>query len=286
MLHHVSRRRLAAGVTGLALAGAALPLAAAEDALAVLERRHSGTLGVFALDTGSGRSLAYRGEERVLMCSTFKALLAAAVLARVDAGQDRLDHRIAYGRSDLLSYAPVARAHVGEGALSVEALCAAAVEVSDNTAANLLLPTLGGPEGLTRFLRGIGDAVTRMDRNEPSLNVPSGELDTSTPRAMAHSLRAILLGEALSAASRERLEGWMVASTTGGARLRRGFPAGWRAGDKTGTGATQANDVAIARPPGRAPLIVTAFFAATDSLGAARDAVLRDVGAIVAAWAG
>lgn len=279
MPDRVTRR----GIVALAM-GVTASSAAAQTALAALEQRHGARLGIFALDTGSGRSLANRADERVLMLSTFKALLAAAVLARVDAGQERLDRRIPFGEADLLSYAPVARAHLREGALSVEALCAATVELSDNTAANLLLPTLGGPAGLTRFLRGIGDAVTRLDRNEPGLNTPSGEMDTTTPAAMAQSLRAVLAGEALSAASRARLEGWMVASPTGRARLRAGFPDGWRVGDKTGTAGSQAHDVAIARPPGRAPLIVAAYCDAPRLDGPGRDNVLHEVASIIAGW--
>lgn len=280
MRHSTTRRLLAAGLTGLA----ASPALAAEAPLAALERREGGRLYVFALDTGTGRSLAHRADARVLMCSTFKALLAAAVLARVDAGEERLDRRVAIRPEDLLDYAPVAREHAAAGGASVEVLAEGMVGLSDNTAANLLLPSVGGPAGLTRWLRGIGDPLTRLDRNEPALNRTSGEMDTSTARRMAETLRAILLGEVLSAASRERLEGWMAASPTGRARIRAGLPEGWRVADKTGTGESWANVVALVRPSGRAPVVVASFYDLANVPSAKRDEVHREVGRIVASW--
>jgi beta-lactamase class A len=283
----MTRRGLAFGLPAAAVLGLARPAAAAgREALAELERRHGGRLGVFAVDTGSGRTLAHRADERFLMCSTFKTLAVAAVLARVDAGRETLARRVSYGQADLLGYAPVARAHLAEGGLPVETLCQAAIEASDNTAANLLLASLGGPAAVTRYARSIGDAVTRLDRREPAANQPAGPLDTTSPRAMAGDLRALLLGAALKPASRERLETWLAASTTGLNRLRAGLPAGWRVGDKTGTGDTQANDVAIVRPPGRPPLIAAAYYDAPATDGPAREAALRAVGAVVADWAG
>ncbi|MFN8095793.1 MAG: class A beta-lactamase [Vicinamibacteria bacterium] len=253
--------------------------------LAALEKRIGGRLGVVALDTGSGRRLEYRADERFAMCSTFKLLLAAAVLKRVDAGRESLDRRIAYGATDLLEYAPVTRERVADGGMSVAALCRASVEVSDNTAANLLLGTLGGPEGLTRFARSLGDEATRLDRLEPMLNAnePGDPRDTTTPTAMAETVRKLLLGDTLSAASRARLESWLVASPTGARRLRAGFPADWRAGDKTGTGANGAtNDLAIAWPPGRAPIVVAAYLGESKAPLAEREAALAEVGRLVA----
>jgi beta-lactamase class A len=279
----ISRRDVALGLSAAILAG---PAAATEnDALAELERRSGGRLGVFALDTGSGASIGHRADERFLMCSTFKALMVADVLKRVDAGRERLDRRVAYGENDVLGWSPVTRAHVKEGALPVEALCAAAVEQSDNGAANLLLRSIGGPAEVTRFARGLGDKVTRLDRWELELNNPSGDLDTTSPRAMAGSLRAVLLGRVLSPASKARLQDWMVASTPGLKRLRAGMPSGWRVGDKSGTGDAQTNDNAIAIPPGRAPLIVSAYYAAPQGGSPAAETTLKQVGAIVAEWA-
>jgi len=288
----LTRREVLAG-GALLLAPRGLSAWAAEPApdgfaerVREIETRVGGRLGVAALDTGTSRRLTHRAEERFPLCSSFKWLLAAQVLARVDAGEESLDRVVRYGPDDLLEYAPVAREHVDSGGLTVAELCDAAVRRSDNTAANLLLATVGGPEGLTTFLREIGDPATRLDRTEPSLNqVGAGdERDTTTPEAMVADLRTLLLGDALSPPSRELLVDWMVASTTGKARLRAGLPSGWRVGDKTGTcGHGVANDVAIAWPPGvRAPILVAAYLAEADASYEDCNAALADVGRAVA----
>jgi len=275
------------------LLGALLPASLVQAAsardpaarLAALEKQHGGRLGVAILDTGSGRRVAHRGDERVLMCSTFKVLAVAAVLARVDRGDEQLSRRIVFGRDVLLSYAPVTRLHTGAPGMRLEELCAAALTVSDNTAANLLLAALGGPQAVTAFVRGLGDRVTRLDRTEPELNVtrPGDLRDTTTPDAAVDMLRQLLLGEALSPTSRARLLGWMRGCLTGTDKLRAGLPDGWSAGDKTGSGAQgESNDVAILFPPSRPPLLVTAYYAAPAADAQQRSAVLAEVGRIAA----
>jgi beta-lactamase class A len=257
----------------------------ANERLAELERRHGGRLGVAILDTGNGHRATHRGDERFLMCSTFKLLAVAAVLARVDRGDEHLDRRIVFGREVLLSYAPVTSEHVGSPGMSIAELCAAAMTVSDNTAANLLLASMGGPGAVTRFARSLGDTVTRLDRIEPDLNIASpGDIrDTTTPNAALATLQNLLLGNALAAASRAQLIEWLRGCTTGAEKLRAGLPPGWTIGDKTGSGAqNETNDVGILYPPQRQPLLVTAYYAGSAADSATRNAVLADVGRIAA----
>jgi beta-lactamase class A len=238
----------------------AQPDASAE--LARIETAVGGRVGVFALDTATGRTLAHRADERFAMCSTFKWVLAAAAFARIDRGDGTLDERIPFSTADLFEQgSAVTSQHVAEGAMTVEALARAAVTVSDNTAANLLLARVGGPAGLTAFIRQVGDPVTRLDRNEPTLNSndPGDERDTTSPRAMVGLMKAVLVGSALKAASRERLVALLQACETGKKRLRAGFPTDWVIGDKTGTGNFAFNDLAIAIPPGRAPILISAY---------------------------
>jgi len=267
---------------------AAAPATLPEDGngpFAEIEQRVGGRLGVAALDTASGRRIGHRSAERFPLCSTFKFLAVAAALQRVDHHQESLDRRVPYGPGELLDYAPVTRQHLPEGAMSLSALCAAAMEYSDNTAANLLLQALGGPGAVTRYAASLGDSVTRLDRTEPSLNeaLPGDPRDTTSPAAMLISMQAILLGGSLSSGSREQLEAWLVANTTGAARLRAGLPASWRVGDKTGTGKRGAtNDIAILWPPGRAPILVAAYLADCSAPADARNAALADVGRIIA----
>ncbi|WP_449428287.1 class A beta-lactamase [Rhodanobacter umsongensis] len=253
--------------------------------MAALERKHGGRLGVSILDTGSGRRVGHRADERFLMCSTFKLLAVAAVLARVDRGAERLDRRIVFGRESVLAWAPVTSHRTGAPGMSVAELCQAAITVSDNTAANLLLASLGGPAAVTAYARGLGDPLTRLDRIEPELNTgsPGDVRDTTTPNAMLADLRALLLGNALSASSRQQLAEWLRATRTGTGKLRAGVPGDWRVGDKTGSGAQgESNDIAIIWPPQRKPLLVTAYYAASSADAAGRDAVLAAVGRIAA----
>lgn len=251
-----------------------------------LEARHGGRLGIFVVDTGSGRTLAYRAEERFLLCSSFKAILAASVLARVDAGHEELARLVSYGRADLLPASPVTSAHVQAGALSVGALCAAILQHSDNAAANLLYARTGGPQRLTAYARGLGDTVTRFDRTEPDVGIPSGTLDTTTPRAIVGTVRTILLGDVLSRRSRMQLEQWMIANAVGRNRLRAALPASWTIADRTGTSDRACNDYALARPPGRPPLVMAAYYDAPGQEMAQQEAVLREAGAAILAWSG
>lgn len=252
-----------------------------------IEADSGGRLGVHILDTGTGASVGHRADERFPMCSTFKVLAAARVLHRVDAGLEQLERRIPYGRDVLVAHSPVTERHVGAG-LTLAQLCEATITTSDNAAANLILQSYGGPAALTAYLRTLGDVHTRLDRTEPGLNeaTPGDPRDTTTPAAMVASLERLLLGPALSTASRERLTQWMVANTTGDTRLRAGLPAGWRVGDKTGAGALGTNnDVAIFWPPGRAPWLVAAYLTQTRLTKARSDAVLADVARLAAEWA-
>lgn len=292
---HFSRRTLLAGVASASITCLQPAVAfAAEDkdddteALRAIERSIGGRLGVFALDTGSGRSLGYRADERFAMCSTFKLLLAAAVLHRVDRREAALDQRLSVKPADLVNHSPVAQARLEQGFITVAEACEATVTVSDNAAANLLLPLVGGPQGLTGWLRKhAGDKLTRLDRTEPALNsnLTGDPRDTTTPRAMAQTTHRLFAADSpLAASSREQLHHWIEVAGTGLRRIRAGLPADWRAGDKTGTGANGAvNDVAVAWPPGRAPLVLAVYQSGSSrpmaDLEAAHAAVARRVAA-------
>ncbi len=230
--------------------------------IADIEAKVGGRVGVFAVDTGSGKVLAHRPDERFAMCSTFKWVLAATVLAQVERNLLSLSGRVLYGQADLLAYAPVTSKHATEGFMTVSDLTRASIVVSDNTAANLLLSKLGGPSVVTEFARSCGDAVTRLDRNEPTLNDnEAGDLrDTTSPRAMATLMSNVLCGNRLSSTSRDLLLQWLRDCETGYDRLRAKLPKDWLVGDKTGTGEHGAvNDVAITIPPGRSPILIAAF---------------------------
>ena len=278
----MQRRTLLAGIAAAAL-GPAASVAARSDPLearlAAVENGVGGRLGVAMLDTGSGRFRGYRADERFRMCSTFKLLLAGFVLHQIDHGDERIDRRVRYAVSDLPDHSPISARHVADG-MTIGALCEAAVTVSDNGAANVLLGQVGGPPALTRWLRATGDPSTRLDRTEPTLNdAPPGDpRDTSTPAAMIATMRRLLLVDTLSPDARARLSGWLVASTTGKARIRAAAPPGWTVGDKTGTwnGPTNgtSNDVAILWPPARPPILIAIYLVGSPAPGEARDAAI------------
>ncbi len=230
--------------------------------LAELEASSGGRLGVTLLDTAGNMLVAYRSTEIFPMCSTFKVVLVAAVLKQSESAPDLLEQRITFAKGDLMSWSPITKEHTSEG-MSVAALCAAAITHSDNTAANLLLKLVGGPQGLTAFARSMGDVNFRVDRYEPELNeaLPGDERDTTTPEAMARSLRALTLEGELAPSQREMLLNWLEGNTTGGDGIRAGIPKDWLSADKTGSGSYgTTNHIAILWPPHCEPIILCIYF--------------------------
>ena len=255
----------------------------AED-MKQLETKSGGRLGVAVLDTKDGTLLEHRGDERFPMCSTFKLLAAAAVLKGSGDDLAGLQRRVHFEKSDLVTYSPETEKHVGSEGMSLADICQAAVTLSDNTAGNLMLKNIGGPAGLTAFARSLGDQVTRLDRIEPDLNeaVPGDPRDTTSPNTMAATVRKLVLGDALNAAARDQLTRWLVANKTGDARLRAGLPHGWRVGDKTGTGHLGTNnDVAIAWPTNRPPLIITCYLTGSTLEMVAQNEIIASIGRAV-----
>jgi beta-lactamase class A len=265
-------------------AGAASGENDAATRIAGVEARIGGRIGVAALDTSNNKNLDYRAGERFPMCSTFKFLAAAAVLKQVDEKKEKLNRFISYDAKDILEYAPVTKAHLKDGGMTLGALCAAAIEQSDNTAGNLLLDAIGGPSGLTSFARSLGDQMTRLDRKEPELNsaIPGDDRDTTTPRSMLSDMMRILTGDVLSQSSRRQLEEWLQRNKTGAAMIRAGVPANWIVGDKTGRGANGAtNDIAILRPPDRAPILLAIYSVGSTATANDRATAIAETAKIV-----
>lgn len=258
--------------------------AAAAKAIAALESSVGARLGVTLINAAGKPLVTHRPDERFPMCSTFKLLACAAVLTKIDTETDTLDRRISYKESDLLDYAPITKAHVADGAMKLGDLCAAAIQWSDNTAANLILAEIGGPKGFTDFCRKLGDRVTRLDRNEPTLNtaIAGDPRDTTTPKAMATSLRDALIGETLTVLSRQQLEDWAIGDKVGDARVRAGLPKDWVIGDKTGTGAFgTTNTIGFFTPAGsQSEFFFAVYMTQSKAPLAAREAVHKAIGEI------
>ena len=283
------RRAVLAGGLAAAASSLAAPAWSATSANArfrAIEARTGGRLGVSMTRQGDTH-VGWRENERFLMCSSFKALAAAAVLARVDHGAERLERWIPYGAADMQPYAPVTKANLAKGGMALGDLCAAAVELSDNTAANLVLVALGGPAGVTRYVRGLGDTVTRLDRNEPALNTakPGTNFDTTTPASMVGLWDRILMGGALSDASTTRLMGWLEACQTGPKRLPKAMPTEqhWRIGHKTGSGSTTLGDVAIMTPGDGHRILIAVYLNVPDALSGRFEDDMAEAGRIALA---
>lgn len=254
----------------------------AEALLSRLESDAGGRLGVFALNTADGQHVQHRADDRFPFCSTFKLMLAGAILAR---GPVLLKQRIRYTSSDLVTYSPISSKYAGQG-MTVAELCAAAIQYSDNTAANLLIEQLGGVAAVTAFARSIGDYTFRLDRMETQLNtaLPGDLRDTTTPAAMAESLNRLVLGDVLAPAARKQLKDWLLGNTTGDTRIRAGVPSGWLVGDKTGTGDYgSTNDIGIIWPPGKAPIVLAVYYTQQGKDDKARSEVIADASRIALA---
>ncbi|ANI29117.1 beta-lactamase [Yersinia entomophaga] len=291
MKHSTLRRSLLlAGIT-LPLANLAFPSWAKSagqplsEQLTALEEKAQGRLGVSLINIQSGKELQYRGNEAFPFCSTFKLVLAAAILRQSMSQPALLEKHITYSEADLLSYAPIARENLGKG-MTIAALCAAALQYSDNTAANLLIQQLGGLEGVNKFTQSLGDTAFRLDRWEPELNsaIPGDPRDTTTPSSMAALVKKIQFGDGLAPAQQQQLAQWLKGNTTGNASIRAGVPADWLVGDKTGSGDYgTTNDVAVLWPPTGAPLILAVYFTQHKKDAESRRDVLAEATRIILA---
>lgn len=252
------------------------------DTVKEAESQLNARVGYAELDLASGQILkSYRPQERFPIMSTFKVLLCGAVLSRIDSGLEQFDRRIQYRQSDLVDYSPVTEKHLAKG-MTVAELCNAAITMSDNTAANLLLSTIGGPQEFTAFLRKTGDQVTRLDRREPALNeaLPGDERDTTTPVVMAQTLRQLLAGGILTATSQQRLLGWMEEDKVAGPLLRSVLPAGWFIADKTGAGERGSRGVIAALgPDGKPSRIIVIYLTGSQATMDERNKQIAGIGA-------
>jgi len=275
------------GVLAAALALApGLPAKAAPQATplyqAVNQIQHQlgGRVGILVRDTGTGQSWSVNADERYPMASTFKALACGALLARLDNAPAMASAKARIEASDLVPYSPVMEKRVGEH-VALPDLCAATMTTSDNTAANKVLQALGGPPAVNRFVRSLGDTVTRLDRWEPELNegTPGDPRDTTSPAAIASVLEKMVLGNALSEQSRQQLTQWMLDNEIAGPLLRSGIPADWRIADRTGSGGHGTRAIiAVMWPPQRAPIVAAIFITATNASVGQRNQAIADLG--------
>jgi beta-lactamase class A/beta-lactamase class A CARB-5 len=271
-------------ISGSALAAGFDP-APLEKNVQDAESRLSARIGVAVLDTETGKTFTHRADERFPLNSTFKAFLCAALLEKGEQGEVQPDRRVKIRKEDLVSYSPVTEKKVGSGGMTYLELCDAAITISDNAAANLVLEAVGGPQGLTDYLRGIGDTITRLDRTEPALNEGQAgdSRDTTTPAAAVATLQKLVLGDALSPSARDQLTGWLLDNQVGKATLRAGLPEEWPVADKTGAGGNGSrNNIGVIWPDDRQPVVIAVYITQTDASFDDRNKAIADIGAALA----
>ncbi|AMJ69946.1 MULTISPECIES: carbapenem-hydrolyzing class A beta-lactamase IMI-1 [Enterobacter] len=254
------------------------------DEIKDLETDFNGRIGVYALDTGSGKSFSYKANERFPLCSSFKGFLAAAVLKGSQDNQLNLNQIVNYNTRSLEFHSPITTKYKDNG-MSLGDMAAAALQYSDNGATNIILERyIGGPEGMTKFMRSIGDKDFRLDRWELDLNtaIPGDERDTSTPAAVAKSLKTLALGNILNEREKETYQTWLKGNTTGAARIRASVPSDWVVGDKTGSCGAYgtANDYAVVWPKNRAPLIISVYTTKNEKEAKHEDKVIAEASRI------
>ena len=256
------------------------------ETVRAVEERLNARVGVYVYDEETGRRWTYNADDRFPMASTFKSLACAALLAQVDLGEERLDRVVTFGESDLVPYSPVTKERVGADGMSLGEVCHATMTMSDNTAANLVMGAIGGPDRLTAFIRSTGDTATRLDRWETDLNeaTPGDPRDTTTPKAMARTLRRLVFEEVLSLDSRAQLKDWLKGNQVSDALFRAGVPDDWTVGDRTGAGGYGTRAIAaILWPPGRQPVIATVYMTETGASFDVRNAAIAEIGGAIAA---
>ena len=254
------------------------------ETIQTIENRLGGRVGVAIYDTGSERHWKHRADERFPLSSTFKPFACAAVLSRIENGLERQHRVVEIAEEDLVTYSPVTETRVNTVGMTIAELCEATITLSDNTAGNLILESLGGPSALTDFMRTIGDMTTRLDRWETDLNegTPGDKRDTTTPHAAAQSLQQLLMGPTLSAGSREQLTTWMENDKVADALLRSALPEGWRIADKTGAGGHGARSIiAMVWPPASQPVVIAIYMAENDASFADRNQAIAEIGAAI-----
>lgn len=281
MITGTDRRSVLTGLGALSVAGCAPDAGNSGQLVALdlsaLERRHDGRIGVAAFS--GPKQTGWRAGERFLYCSTFKLFLAIATLQRAAEGQEGLARAVPILQADMVPHAPVTEPAVG-GTMTIEALCQAAVEQSDNPAANILIREMGGRRAFREWYASIGDTVTRVDRAEPDLNSPNGEQDTTTPAQAVTNLDVVLhRGSPIRGQIVPVLTRWLLASPTGPGRIKAAAPAGWRVAHKTGTSDFgQTNDIGVMHAPQGDTVTLAVYFDAPATASAEqRDAVVAEV---------
>ncbi|MGF1778444.1 GMA family class A beta-lactamase [Vibrio nomapromontoriensis] len=249
------------------------------DSIYSIEQSTSGRIGVSVLDSND-QQWHYKGDERFPMMSTFKTLACAKMLQDSDRGILDIDKTAPVKSDELIAWSPITEKMVGS-LITIENACEATMKTSDNTAANIVLQHIGGPQGVTNFLRLAGDEVTQLDRFEPELNQAKVDdpRDTTAPNAMNKTLHHILFEDVLAQNSKKQLKAWMQGNTVSDSLLRSILPEGWSIADRSGAGANGSRGITAAIwNDEREPLIISIYLTQTNLSMSERNKVINEIG--------
>ena len=286
-MNHRQSRWMRAALSACLFFASATVMAQEDRITAELERIEQtldARIGFAAHNLATGQRWGVNADERFAMSSTFKTLACGALLEQVDEGQLALETEVSFEESELVTYSPVTEQYAGHQPMTLFELCDATMTTSDNTAANLVLQALGGPEAITAFVRSMDDPVTRLDRYETELNeaTPGDERDTTTPNAMLATLEKLVLGDVLSDESRQQLEAWMKGNAVADGLFRAAMPFDWIIADRTGAGGYGSRSItAIIWPPEQAPTVVVFYITETEASFEERNAAIASLGEVV-----
>jgi len=245
-----------------------------------IEENLNGRVGVSIYDSAEKTQWHYNGNSRFPLMSTFKVLACAKLLADVEKGVQSLDSSTIITKGSLIVWSPITQKLIGKQ-ITLKQGCSATMITSDNTAANIVLSGIEGPKGLTKFMRSIGDDVTRLDRIEPELNeaIAGDKRDTSTPNAMVNSLNTLLFGDVLSQRSKNQLMQWMIDNEITGSLFRSVLPVTWSIADRSGAGGNGSRGiVAVVWSKNISPIIISVYLTQTDAPFAIRNKAIASIG--------
>lgn len=251
-----------------------------ESKIREIEKRYNCRAGAAVLNTQTETLWSFNGSLRFPMMSTFKTLACANLLYNADSGKKDLNSKVAIEKNSIVEWSPVTEKKAGME-FTLEEACSAAMIMSDNTAANIVLENTGGPEALTFFMRSIGDQYTRLDRTEPELNeAAQGDIrDTTTPEQMVKTLNMLLFGNILSDESKRKLKDWMIKNKVADSLLRSVLPPGWYIADRSGSGGNGSRGItAVVWSDSRPPLIISIYITRSDGSFEERSKAVAEIG--------
>lgn len=252
-----------------------------QDIVKQQEQQIKADIGVALLAEDGKILFNYQGERSFPLNSTHKAFTCAMILEQVDQHQLVLSQKILISPEERVNYSPITQ-HKTE--LDLATLCSASVSYSDNTAANLIIKQLGGPQAISDNIKERGFRYTHLNRLEPNLNKDNltKRLDLTTPIEAAQLLRQFVLGDWLSLHSKRQLTQWLLDDQVADELLRATLPKDWKIGDKTGAGSNGSRSIiSVFWSPSGKTYVLAIYLTNTQATISQRNKAIAEIGRAV-----